>query len=280
PRASCINGQPPAPSLPANQSLATANQRSLDSSLISSPLRAHHLLHRLRFCIASTANQPRRRSIEMKSRRQSSGGSSGGATAAGEGNTHSSGGGGCKLERKDVEKNRRLHMKGLCLKLSSLIPPAARHASLLSEAEAAASASNPNKDTVTQLDQLDSAAAYIKQLKDRIEALKRRKEGGGSGGKGSAAPAAGAGGVRMPVVEVRYQDGTLDVVLISEAGRPFKLHEVITALEEEGAEVVSASFSVVGDKIFYTIHSQAISPRIGLDAGRVSERLQDLLLLA
>ncbi|CAO2185282.1 unnamed protein product [Urochloa humidicola] len=210
----------------------------------------------------------------MKSRRQSSGGSSGGATAAGEGNTHSSGGGGggCKLERKDVEKNRRLHMKGLCHKLSSLIPPAATHASLLSEAAAAASASNPNKDTVTQL---DSAAAYIKQLKDRIEALKRRKEGGGSAGKGGAS-AAGA----LPVVEVRYQDGTLDVVLISEAGRPFKLHEVITALEQEAAEVVSASFSVVGDKIFYTIHSQAISPRIGLDAARVSERLQDLLLLA
>jgi len=88
----------------------------------------------------------------MKSRRQSSGGSSAGATAAGEGNTHSSGGG-CKLERKDVEKNRRLHMKGLCLKLSSLIPPAARRASLLSEA--AASASNPNK--VTLLCRLDSS---------------------------------------------------------------------------------------------------------------------------
>ncbi|CAO2204960.1 unnamed protein product [Urochloa humidicola] len=213
----------------------------------------------------------------MKSRRQSSGGSSGGgATAAGEGNTHSSGGGGCKLERKDVEKNRRLHMKGLCLKLSSLIPPAARHASLISEA--AASASNPNKDTVTQLDQLDSAAAYIKQLKERIDALKRRKEGGGSGCKSGATGGAPAG-VRIPVVEARYQDGTLDVVLISEAGRPFKLHEVITVLEQEGAEVVSASFSVVGDKIFYTIHSQAISPRIGLDAARVSERLQDLLLL-
>jgi hypothetical protein len=77
--------------------------------------------------------------IEMKSQRQSSGGSSAGAMAAGEGvNTHSSGGGGCKLERKDVEKNRRLHMKGLCL-----IPPAARHASLV--LEAAASASNNNK---------------------------------------------------------------------------------------------------------------------------------------
>jgi len=165
-------------------------------------------------------------------------------------------------------------MKGLCLKLSSLIPPAARRASLLSEA--AASASNPNKDAATQLDQLDSAAAYIKQLKERVDALKRRKEGGG-GREGGAT----AGAVRMPVVEVRCQDGaTLDVVLISEAGRPLKLHEVITALEEEGAEVVSASFSVVGDKIFYTIHSQALSPRIGLDAARVSERLHDLLLLA
>jgi hypothetical protein len=65
-------------------------------------------------------------------------GSSAGATAAGEGaNTHS-GGGSCKLERKAVEKNQRLHMKGLCL-----IPPAARHTSLFSEA--AASASNTNK---------------------------------------------------------------------------------------------------------------------------------------
>jgi hypothetical protein len=47
------------------------------------------------------------------------------------------------MERKDVEKNRRLHMKGLCLKLSSLIPPsAAKHASLLS---APAPCSKPNK---------------------------------------------------------------------------------------------------------------------------------------
>ncbi|XP_062191458.1 transcription factor bHLH167-like [Phragmites australis] len=218
----------------------------------------------------------------MKSRRQScSGGSA--ATAAGEGNTHSSGGGG-KMERKDVEKNRRLHMKGLCLKLSSLIPPAAKHASLLSEAASAAAASNPNKDTVTQLDHLDNAAAYIKQLKERIDELKRRKESGGHGGfrsssyEGTSATAATTGAVRMPVIEVRYQHATLDVVLISEAGRPFKLHEVITVLEQEGAEVVSASFSVIGDKIFYTIHSQALSSRIGLEPSRVSERLQDLLL--
>ncbi|GJN37715.1 hypothetical protein PR202_gb26696 [Eleusine coracana subsp. coracana] len=210
----------------------------------------------------------------MKSRRQSISGGS--AAAAGGGTTHSSGGGGgCKLERKDVEKNRRLHMKGLCLKLSSLIPPsAAKHASLLS-APAPASCSNLNKDAATQLDHLDNAATYIKQLKQWIEELKQRKSGVSCHEQGTAA----SGGVRMPVIEVRYQDGTLEVVLVSEAGRPFKLHEVITVLEQEGAEVVSASFSGVGDKIFYTIHSQAFSSRIGLEASRVSERLQDLLLV-
>ena len=50
----------------------------------------------------------------MKSRRQSSGGNSA-ACAAGEANTHThssgGGGGGCELERKDMEKNRRPHMK-------------------------------------------------------------------------------------------------------------------------------------------------------------------------
>jgi hypothetical protein len=94
---------------------------------------------------AKVRPDPAERSTEMKSRRQTSGGSSAACAAAGEANTHSSGGGGggCKLERKDVEKNRRLHMKSLCLKLSSLLPPAATHASLLSDA-AAAAASNPN----------------------------------------------------------------------------------------------------------------------------------------
>lgn len=211
----------------------------------------------------------------MKSRRQSSGGSA--SAAAGEGNNTS---GGCKMERKDVEKNRRLHMKGLCLKLSSLIPATAKHHHL----HYSNSSPPSNKDTITQLDHLDNAAAYIKQLKERIDELKQKKQGGGaahfssSSSSGEAKPTAGGVRVSMPVIEVRYQDATLDVVLISKVGKPFKLHEVITVLEQEGAEVVNASFSVIGDKIFYTIHSQALSSRIGLEASRVSERLRDLLL--
>nr|CDM80015.1 unnamed protein product [Triticum aestivum] len=189
---------------------------------------------------------------------------------------------GCKMERKEVEKNRRLHMKGLCLKLSSLVPSSSssdhhlRHYS--------SSPPSSNKDAATQLDQLDSAAAYIKQLRGRIHDLKRRKQAALSlsGGTGGCSSSVSAGDYKahtttsLPVIEVRHQDGTLDVALASEAGRPFRLHEVMAMLEQEGAEVVSASFSVVGDKIFYTLHSQALCPRIG----RVAQRLRGLAAAA
>ncbi|KAM3230781.1 hypothetical protein ACQJBY_061144 [Aegilops geniculata] len=220
----------------------------------------------------------------MKSRGQTGRGGAvaGGLAADGSHHTTSSGGSG-KMERKDVEKNRRLHMKGLCLKLSSLLP--AHH---LRHYSTSSSSSPPcsNKDAATQLDQLDSAAAYIKQLRARIDDLKRRKQAALTGGCSSSVSAGDYKGApststALPVVEVRCQDGSaLDVALASEAGRPFRLHEVMAVLEQEGAEVVSASFSFVGDKIFYTLHSQALCPRIGLDAGRVAQRLRGLAAAA
>jgi UTP:GlnB (protein PII) uridylyltransferase len=117
---------------------------------------------------------------------------------------------------------------------------------------------------MTQQDSLDEAAAYIKKLKERVDELQQKrssaqlsaaKKGGGScGGEASTSAAM----VVAPVVEVRHHhDGSsLDVVLISGVERPFKLHEVVTVLEEEGAEIVNANFSISGHKIFYTIHSR------------------------
>ena len=135
---------------------------------------------------------------------------------------------------------------------------------------------------MTQLGSLDVAAAYIKKLKERVDELQQKRSsaqlmaagtsGGGGGGSvasTSTATAAASGGARSeedaaeeaaeaPVVEVvHHHDGSsLDVVLISSVERPFKLHEVVTVLEEEGAEIINANFSVVGRKIFYTIHSR------------------------
>ena len=72
-----------------------------------------------------------------------------------------------------------------------------------------------------------------------------------------------------PVVEVRqHDDSSLDVVLICSLERPVKLHEVITVLEEEGAEIVNANYSVAaGLKIFYAIHSRVCTTYIGIGFG-------------
>jgi len=133
---------------------------------------------------------------------------------------------------------------------------------------------------MTQLGSLDEAAAYIKKLKERVDELQQKRSsaqlmaagtsGGGGGGSvasTSTATAAASGGARSeedaadeaaeaPVVEVvHYNDGSsLDVVLISSVERPFKLHEVVTVLEEEGAEIINANLSVASRKIFHTIH--------------------------
>ncbi|OWM65391.1 transcription factor bHLH162-like isoform X2 [Punica granatum] len=172
-----------------------------------------------------------------------------------------------KPDRKTVERNRRIHMKGLCFKLASLIPP--QHY-------------KTSKDMLSQQDQLDFAAAYIKQLRDRIDGLKRRKElamiSNGlncSGNGGSPNPMANVG-VKLPVIELREWESGLEVSLISGVDKNFMLYEVISILHEEGAEVVSASFSTIGDKIFHTLHAQVRISRVGIETSRIWERLQEL----
>ncbi|PKA49297.1 hypothetical protein AXF42_Ash014199 [Apostasia shenzhenica] len=175
------------------------------------------------------------------------------------------------MDRKTVEKNRRMHMKSLCFKLASLIPKQ----------------EYIYKDSISQQDHLDVAAAYIKKLKERIVSLKQQKMlSGGHGGSAAAAgtaqdPADSRGGklgFHLPMIDVRHRDPNLEVLLIiSSSEASFSFHRVIGVLEEEGAEVVNASFSAVGDKIFYTVHSQAISSRIGLEASQVTERLKQLI---
>ncbi|XP_074563884.1 transcription factor bHLH162-like isoform X1 [Curcuma longa] len=167
-----------------------------------------------------------------------------------------------KVERKTVEKNRRTHMKKLCFKLSSIIPK--EHRSI-------------HKDVLTQQDNLEDATSYIKILRERIEILKQRRLLQVSKTRSTDV----AIGFGLPIVEVRCNDVNLEVlIVISSSGgvsKRFLFHEVISVLEEEGAKVVNANFSVVGDKIFHIIHSQAVSSRIGLDASRVTQRLKELV---
>ncbi|XP_030521619.2 transcription factor bHLH162-like isoform X2 [Rhodamnia argentea] len=175
-----------------------------------------------------------------------------------------------KVERKTVEKNRRIRMKVLCSKLASLVP---QHPITTS------------KELLSQQDLLDQAATHIKQLKEKIEGLKLRKEqallqskGIGTSSYLTSPDDQGAQlGFVLPVFELRNHGLGLEVILISGRRKNFMLYEVINILEEEGAEVLSASSSVIGDKIFHTLHAQVGLCRVGVETTRVRERLKELI---
>ncbi|KAL6658542.1 hypothetical protein ACP70R_004128 [Stipagrostis hirtigluma subsp. patula] len=168
-------------------------------------------------------------------------------------------------ERKEVERWRRQQIKGLCAKLASLIPKQHYPSS---------------KERMNHPDILDAAVAYIKELKGRVDQLQQQRSstaqivdatmrGGGEGASTSAAGIREETNEEMdaaapPAVVVLHQppDGAssgLDVAVVSgvERALPYlMLHEVITVLEEEGAEVLNATLAVTGGKIFCTVHSR------------------------
>ncbi|XP_024044822.1 transcription factor bHLH162 isoform X1 [Citrus clementina] len=195
-----------------------------------------------------------------------------------------------KPERKNIEKNRRDHMKSLCFKLFSLVPSHHFRASksLLSckllEAPPTTPSSNPAENCssmLSQEDRLDLACCHIKQLRERIDKLKRMKEQAMK----SIKPNSNNNIMdetnnicsNLPVVELRDLGYSIEVVLISGVQRNFMLYEVISILEEEGAQVVSASFSTIGDKIFHTVRAQAKISRLGVETSIACQRLHDLV---
>ncbi|KAJ0971551.1 hypothetical protein J5N97_019510 [Dioscorea zingiberensis] len=165
-----------------------------------------------------------------------------------------------KLERKTVEKNRRELFNRLLSKLSSVIGKE--------------QTPDCSKDGLTQQEILEEATSYIKKLRGNIETLNQERNGMEMNMLGIHSN--NESDCKM-VVQVRELDSCLEVVVISGLNKNFKLYEVIGILEEEGAEVIHASFSKVEDKIVHIIHSQAISSRIGLEEKRIKERLEELV---
>ncbi|XP_042497685.1 transcription factor bHLH162-like [Macadamia integrifolia] len=169
-----------------------------------------------------------------------------------------------KVDRKTIERNRRMQMKGLCFKLATLIP---RHY-------------NSTKEISSQQDRLDHAASYIKELQQRVEELKRRKQYLAmniNGTNNDIRDKMTINGSNLPVIELRDFGHSLEVTLMSGFNSNFMFYEVINVLAEEGAEIINASFSVVGDKIFHTFHSQAASSRVGVETSSLCQRLKELV---
>ncbi|XP_028550016.1 transcription factor bHLH162-like [Dendrobium catenatum] len=171
-------------------------------------------------------------------------------------------GGEGKMDRKTVEKLRRMQMKALCLKLANLIPQDYLSKVFIQLFIHSVHQLVLSIFPLTHTHSLDLYPPNNLLRCSDISSICREGE---------------ILEFKFPVVEVRHQDQNLEVLLISSLKKRIALHEVIRIVEDGGADVVNASFSIVGNKIIHTIHCQAISSRIGLDASKVSKRLLQLI---
>ena len=98
---------------------------------------------------------------------------------------------------------------------------------------------------------MDQATTHIKQMKERVEMLKQRKQQILEGRiiDGSI--------IRSSMITVSHLDSILEVCLTCGLTDNFILNcQVIHVLMEEAARVVSLNYSIMGNKIFYTIHAE------------------------
>ncbi|XP_031111794.1 transcription factor bHLH36-like [Ipomoea triloba] len=151
-----------------------------------------------------------------------------------------------KPGRHLTEKHRRHRMKVLYRQLASVI-----------------SRENSLKQSPA-FDVLDHATNYIKQLEKEVTELKARKDS-----------------LQLPlIIDVNEsdEDETLEInIVCGSENKKLKMDKVFRILEEEGAQVVRATKSIMDLKSYHTIICKAFSPRLGMDTAGVRERLKSFI---
>ncbi|KAK8512868.1 hypothetical protein V6N13_090388 [Hibiscus sabdariffa] len=159
-----------------------------------------------------------------------------------------------RINRCLIERERRRHMKSLSSQLSALLPP------------------QPTKMSMPEL--VDQATAYVKELQQNLEKFKQMKVEM----KEKRGPGCSKRSRKIsPVLNITDLGSHLEVNLITGLNKRFALSDLISILQEEGAEIISAACQYTEDRAIYTILSQAIYPRIGIATSSVHERLKSLI---
>ncbi|XP_010544032.1 PREDICTED: uncharacterized protein LOC104816774 [Tarenaya hassleriana] len=155
-------------------------------------------------------------------------------------------------QRNLREKDRRMRMKHLFSHLSSLV--------------------SNKRLPVPQL--IDEATIRMKQLKERVRELKQKKERllGGRVEEENR--------LRFsPSLHVSARESTVELnLIIGPDAMNFALLRIMTALEEEGAEIMSVNLHNMEHKTICTIIVKAIISRIGIDASRIEKTVRDIIL--
>ncbi|KAK1276378.1 hypothetical protein QJS04_geneDACA012858 [Acorus gramineus] len=166
-----------------------------------------------------------------------------------------------KKDRKTIERNRRLQMKALYTKLDSLLPHSKEEVPFL-------------------MDRIEKTIEYIKHLEEKLRMLKERKESINrrervsrfSSGAGTSSTSV----VSLPNIQIHDLGSAMEVVVINSPGEKFAFYDIIVVLEEEGAEVLNASFWDLGDKVFYTVHSLVQELKPDFEVAKMMERMKGL----
>ncbi|KAK7362843.1 hypothetical protein VNO77_04967 [Canavalia gladiata] len=161
-------------------------------------------------------------------------------------------------DRKLIERNRRNQMKALYSKLNSVVPH------------------QNSREAKSLPDQIGEATNYIKKLQIKLEKMKEKKENliNIEGSKNVTMNRERVLGLKSPQFKIQQMGSALEVVLITGLNCQFMFNETIRILQE-GSEIVNASYKVVENAVFHTIHCEVVES-VNASA-RISEKLNKFL---
>ncbi|QCD84363.1 Achaete-scute transcription factor-related [Vigna unguiculata] len=144
-------------------------------------------------------------------------------------------------------------MKDLFSKLNSVLPP------------------QSSREGISRPDQIGEAIDYIKNLQIKLEKMKEKK--------GNLTDIVRSRNATMnmefksPQFKIQQIGSVLEVVLVTGLDCPFIFNETIRILQEEGSDIVNASYTVLQNAVLHKIHSQV--DESGNAASRISEKLKN-----
>ncbi|KAE8659708.1 hypothetical protein F3Y22_tig00116962pilonHSYRG00931 [Hibiscus syriacus] len=165
-------------------------------------------------------------------------------------------------DRKLIERNRRTKMKALCSELHALLPH------------------HNSREPTSLPDQLHEAAKYIKKLQTDLERMKEKKDSLMGVERWKNTTSSRSNEPKSPEIHIHEMGSSLVIGLTTDTNTcRFIFNQTIRILNEEGAEITNASFSVVDDTVFHTVHltiGHESAPDYGA-AAKISERLNEFI---
>ncbi|XVF83432.1 hypothetical protein PTKIN_Ptkin16aG0485500 [Pterospermum kingtungense] len=136
------------------------------------------------------------------------------------------------MNRNLIERQRRLALRNLFSRLFSLIPPP------------------PTRMSIP--DMVERITGHINQFQLHVEELRQRR----NQLEDKANRASTSATTISPVINITDSNSSSEINLVTGSDMNLALSDVISIVEEEGAEVITVSYNNAGNMNFLAIHCQ------------------------